>query len=74
MIDQEKMQKFYEFGGLLVYEVQEFDNFSFSNVVYIRTFSSDKATASSNYLNKLGRMNRVVSYFVNFDGMCEKSD
>ena len=63
----EVMDRLYEFGGLLVYEVREYNELTHEISVIRRTFSEEMA--KSLLPMEMNRKDRwIVSYMVQFDG------
>lgn len=70
-LNTEVMQKLYEFGGLIVYEVNYFDKVAFKTVLALRTFSQERALEEEKKLSADFTV-AVSSYLVGFDGAFKK--
>jgi len=73
-LDIEAMQKLYNFGELLVYEVEYCDRLTMTVRVDLRTFNEDVARARCQALKNDGLTAGIATYFVKFDGAYGSTD
>ena len=73
-LDIEMMQKLYDFGELLVYEVEYCDRLTMTVRVDLRTFNEGVARARCQSLKNDGLTAAIATYFVKFDGAYAQDD
>jgi hypothetical protein len=67
-LDIEMMRKLYDFGEMLVYEVEYCDRLTMTVRVDLRTFNEGVARARCQALKNDGLTAAIATYFVAFDG------
>jgi hypothetical protein len=67
MLNLKTIQKLYDFGALMVYEVIRFDELTFKTIIEMRTFSEETAKEKYEYFKRAGFKVTIGSYFVKFD-------
>jgi len=72
MLDLQKIERLYEFGALIVYEIKYFDSIMFETKIDLRTFSEEKADSRLKELRDIGLTAAKFSYFVKFDDAYSK--
>lgn len=71
-LDLEIIEKLYDFGALIAYEVRYCDKLTLTIKTDIRTFSKKEAEKIRLSWIKRGFESEIFTYFVNFDGAYSK--